>query len=102
MISTEDKIRLLNRLSSLRFHKIEVTSFVSPKAVSLLADAKQVLKRTDRNLSTLYTALIPNIRYLERALKIIVDEVNVVVSVSEVHNLSNFKMRCDESIEQIP
>jgi hydroxymethylglutaryl-CoA lyase len=101
MVSTEDKIRLLNRLSALRFHKIEVTSFVSSKAVPLLADAEDVLKSIDRNPSTSYTALIPNIRGLGRALKTTVDEVNVVMSVSEAHNLANLRMRCDESIEQI-
>lgn len=99
-VSTEDKVRILNQLSALDFHKIEVTSFVSPKAVPLLADAEEVLQKIERNPSTIYTALIPNIRGLERALATTVDEVNVVMSVSEIHNLANLKMRCDESIKE--
>lgn len=100
-IDTEDKIRLLNRLSGHGLAKIEVTSFVSPKAVPLLADAEEVLTRIDRNPDVLYTALIPNLRGLERALNTELDEVNVVMSVSEVHNLANLRMSCADSMHQI-
>ena len=47
-VETEDKVRLLNRLSKTGLSKIEVTSFVSPKAVPLLADAETVLSAIDR------------------------------------------------------
>lgn len=99
-IETDDKVRVLNRLSSLGFAKIEVTSFVSPTAVPLLADAEEVLARIERNPNVQYVALIPNVRGLERALATELDEVNVVMSVSEVHNLANMRMRCDESLKQ--
>ena len=38
-IPTEEKIALLNRLSEAGYSKIEVTSFTSPKAIPMLADA---------------------------------------------------------------
>lgn len=99
-VETDDKVRLINRLSTLGFAKIEVTSFVSPKAVPLLADAEDVLARIERNPAVQYVALIPNLRGLERALATELDEVNVVMSVSEVHNLANMRMGCDESLKQ--
>lgn len=99
-IETDDKVRLLNRLSLLGFAKIEVTSFVSPKAVPLLADAEEVLARIERHPGVQYVALIPNVRGLERALATNLDEVNVVMSVSETHNLANMRMRCDASLKQ--
>ena len=99
-VETEDKVRLLNALSKAGLSKIEVTSFVSPKAVPLLADAEEVLEAIDRQPCVTYSALIPNLRGLDRALAVELDEVNVVMSVSEAHNLANLRMTCEQSIEQ--
>ena len=67
-VETEDKVRLLNSLSKTGLSKIEVTSFVSPKAVPLLADAEAVLTAIDRQVGVSYSALIPNIRGLDRVI----------------------------------
>lgn len=99
-IETSDKIRLLNQLAKTGLSKIEVTSFVSPKAVPLLADAEEVLSSIERDLDVRYSALIPNSRGLERALAVDLDEVNVVMSVSNAHNMANFRMTCEESLQQ--
>ncbi|NCW10100.1 MAG: hydroxymethylglutaryl-CoA lyase, partial [Gammaproteobacteria bacterium] len=56
-VETEDKVRLLNDLSKTGLSKIEVTSFVSPKAVPLLADAEAVLSAIDRRPEVVYSAL---------------------------------------------
>lgn len=99
-VETEDKIRLLNQLSQTGLSKIEVTSFVSPKAVPLLADAEDVLSAIERCPGVTYSALIPNIRGLERALSVDLEEVNVVMSVSNAHNMANLRMTCEESLNQ--
>ena len=99
-VETTDKILLLNQLSKTGLSKIEVTSFVSPKAVPLLADAEAVLDEIERVPSVIYSALIPNIRGLERALAVDLDEVNVVMSASNAHNMANFRMTRDESLDQ--
>ena len=99
-VETADKIRLLNQLSQTGLSKIEVTSFVSPKAVPLLADAENVLNAIERASGVKYSALIPNIRGLERALAVDLDEVNVVMSVSNAHNMANLRMTCEDSLNQ--
>ena len=99
-VETADKIQLLNQLSKTSLSKIEVTSFVSPKAVPLLADAEAVLDAIERVPGVVYSALIPNIRGLERALAVDLDEVNVVMSVSDAHNMANLRMTCDDSLQQ--
>lgn len=43
-IATDKKIEFINNLSKLNYGKIEVTSFVSPKAIPALADAAEVLQ----------------------------------------------------------
>ena len=99
-VETADKIQLLNQLSKTGVSKIEVTSFVSPKAVPLLADADAVLDAIERMPGVIYSALIPNIRGLERALAVDLDELNVVMSVSNAHNMANLRMTCDDSLDQ--
>lgn len=48
-----------------------------------------------------YTVLVPNLRGAERAMSCGVDEVNLVMSVSETHNQSNLRMTRERSFEQL-
>ncbi len=96
-VATEDKIRLIDELSECGFAKIEVTSFTSPKAIPMLRDAEEVMGRIRRVPGVEYTVLVPNRRGAERALESRADEMNVVMSVSETHNLANLRMSCTSS-----
>lgn len=100
-VNTQDKISLINKLSRCGFAKIEVTSFSSPKAIPALRDAEEVMKSIDRNPTTRYTALVPNLRGAERALSCMLDEANLVMSVSESHNVANLRMTRSESVRQL-
>ena len=91
-IPSADKIALINRLSLAGYAKIEVTSFTSPKAIPMLADAEEVMSKIERVPGVEYTVLIPNLKGAERALRVGVDEFNLVMSVSETHNQSNLRM----------
>jgi len=48
-VPTEDKIALVDALSEAGLSKIEVTAFVSPKAIPALRDAEQVLREIPVN-----------------------------------------------------
>ncbi len=89
VLSTDDKVTLVNRLSEAGFRHIEVSSFVHPKWIPTLADADEVLARITRRPGVTYSALVPNERGLERALSARVDMVNVFMSASESHNRAN-------------
>jgi hydroxymethylglutaryl-CoA lyase len=91
-VSTEDKIALVDALSQAGLSKIEVTSFVSATAIPQLRDAEVVLREIRRQPRVVYTALVPNRRGAERAIEARVDELNLVMSASESHNLSNLRM----------
>ncbi|KID12342.1 hydroxymethylglutaryl-CoA lyase [Ponticoccus alexandrii] len=99
-VATEEKIRLADRLSRTGIKRLEVTSFVSPKAIPNLRDAAEVLAGLQRVPGVRYTALVPNVRGAERALHSKVDEVNLVMSIGEQHNLANMRMTCAESLAQ--
>ena len=96
-IPTDDKIALLDALSECGYAKIEVTSFTSPKAIPMLRDAEEVMGRIRRVPGVDYTVLVPNRRGAERALESRADELNLVMSVSETHNLANLRMPRDKS-----
>jgi hydroxymethylglutaryl-CoA lyase len=98
-VPTEKKIELINRLSDAGLDKIEVTSFVSPKAVPNMRDAEEVMSGIDRKPGVTYSALVPNLKGAKRAVKCGVEEINLVVSVSDTHNQKNVRRTVDESFE---
>ncbi len=99
LVPTRDKIAFVNALSECGFSKIEVTSFTSPRAIPALADAEVVMREIHRAPGVVYTALVPNIRGMERAIESRVDELNLVMSCSESHNIANLRMTRDQSLE---
>ena len=100
-VPTEDKIALVNALSEAGLSKIEVTAFVSPKAIPALRDGEIVMREIVRRPGTVYTALVPNVRGAERAIDARTDELNLVMSVSETHNLCNLRMQRSQSFEAL-
>ena len=96
-VATGDKVTLVNALSDAGLAKIEVTAFVSPKAIPALADAETVLRQIRRTAGVVYSALVPNMRGAERAIDARVDEMNLVMSATESHNLSNLRMTREQS-----
>jgi hydroxymethylglutaryl-CoA lyase len=103
-VPTATKIELVNQLSRTGLHKIEVTSFVSPRAVPALADAEQVLSGIERVPGVAYVALVPNVRGAQNAAATAKkpDEVNAVVSASETHNRANINRTHAQSLEELP
>ena len=96
-VPTADKIALVNALSQAGMAKIEVTSFTSPKAIPALADGEIVLREIERAPGVIYSALVPNVRGAERAIDAHTDEMNLVMSASETHNLTNLRMTREQS-----
>lgn len=99
-VETADKIALINALSRTGVAKIEVSSFVSPAAIPNLSDASDVFASIRRCPNVIYVALVPNMRGAERALAAHPDEVNLVLSASETHNLANMRMTREASLAQ--
>ncbi len=99
-VPTTDKVRLIDALSTTGLAKIEATSFVSPKAIPNLADAADVMASIARVPGVAYQALVPNARGAERAIAAAVDEINLVMSIGETHNVANMRMTCDQSLAE--
>ncbi|MGY2291766.1 hydroxymethylglutaryl-CoA lyase [Pseudomonas sp. SDO528_S397] len=97
-VETSDKIALINGLSEAGFSRIEAGSFVSPKAIPALRDGEQVFRGITRRAGVIYVALIPNLKGAQRAIESRADELNLVMSASQTHNLANLRMRCEQSL----
>jgi len=100
-IATDQKVEVVNLLSEAGVPRIEVTSFVSPKAIPQLRDAEAVMAAIRRRPGTRYAALVPNDKGASRAVDAGVDAIHTVVSASESHNLANVNMTIAESIEKL-
>jgi hydroxymethylglutaryl-CoA lyase len=100
-IDTDHKVEVVDLLSAAGVPRIEVTSFVHPKAVPQLRDAEAVMARIERRPGTRYAALVPNDKGAARAVDAGVDAIHTVVSASESHNLANVNMTVAESLMKL-
>lgn len=100
-IATEAKVAFIERLVEAGHRAIEVTSFVSPKAVPQLADAQAVMSAIRRSPGVRYTAFVPNERGLERALAAGVTEIAAFASASEAYAQKNVGRSRSEALEML-
>lgn len=84
VLSTHLKANLIQRLAGAGIPAIEVASFVRPDLVPALADAEELLAELAPLLAThRMSALVPNQRGLDRAIKAGVREIAVFASATE-------------------
>ena len=98
IVSTEDKIALIDELSRAGFPVIEVGSFVSPRAVPQMADTDEVFKGIEKKEGVEYRALIANVKGVERAIACGCTKVKLNVSASVAHNLANLNRTPAQSV----
>ena len=98
-VGTADKIAFVNALSDAGHRVIEVSAFVSPKWVPQMADAAEVFAGIARRSGTRYTALVPNLAGLQRAIAARVDEIAVFAAASESFSRRNINQSIAESLE---
>lgn len=99
-ISTTDKVRFINLLSATGVKHIEVTSFVSPEYIPQLQDAFEVFKALPNDNNIEYSALIPNMQGLERALFANVKAISIFTAASQSFTKHNINCSIEESLER--
>ncbi len=98
MLTTAEKVELVERSIRAGIRRIEVTSFVNPHRVPQMADAAEVMAAIPRDTGVSFAGLVMNARGLERALAAGVNEVNVVVVASDTFCQRNQGMSSRESV----
>ncbi len=96
-VPTDVKVAFINALSRTGVQEIEASAFVATRAIPQLADASEVFAAIDRVPGVVYSALVPNERGLERALRARVGKVSVFTAASETFNRKNINAGIDES-----
>lgn len=100
MVSTQTKVQLINKLSKAGLSVVEATSFVSPKWVPQMSDAKQVMADIDRKPGVSYPVLTPNIKGLQAAIESGAKEVAIFGAASESFSQKNINCSIAESIQR--
>ncbi|WP_172650828.1 hydroxymethylglutaryl-CoA lyase [Rhodococcus opacus] len=100
-IPTEAKLELIDALAATGVGRIEVTSFVSPRAVPALADAEGVAAHLSRWPHVTFSALVAGLGGVKRALTAGVSRLEYVVSASDGHSRANVGRSSEESIALI-
>lgn len=101
LIPTELKVAVIDLLSRSGVAKIEAVSFVHPRVIPQMADADEVMARIERRPGTTYSALVPNLKGLDRALTARADAVRLVVCATETYNRRNVGLSIEESLRQL-
>jgi hydroxymethylglutaryl-CoA lyase len=105
VIPTDQKVEMINRIVRAGFRKLEVTSFSHPKLLPQFADAADVMRRIDRRPGVSFVVLMPNTKGFDR-LEVCqrdgcgADEIILMISSSEKHNLLNFRMTIDDAMRE--
>ncbi len=100
ILSTEQKVRLIDALTACGLGLIEVGAFVRPENVPQMADTAEVFAQLARRPGVEYSAIAPNALGARRAVAAGADAVQVFLSASESHNQSNVNMSIEQSLAQ--
>ena len=98
LIPLDVKLRFVRSLADAGLKEIEATSFVSPKWVPQLGDAAELWPKLPEG--PLYSALVPNLKGLERALDLDVQRIAVFTAASESFTKANVPMTIAETLDQ--
>ncbi|MFB5663417.1 hydroxymethylglutaryl-CoA lyase [Alteribacillus sp. HJP-4] len=100
LVTTGQKVELIERLIDAGVRKIEAVSFVNPKVVPQMADAEQVLEQLGPQDAEI-AGLVLSRSGVERALATDLDVLHVVVAVSDEFNRRNARRSRDEGVREL-
>lgn len=99
-VPTETKVAWINQLSESGLKEIEVTSFVSHKAIPQLADCTSVYTQIQKHDDTHYSALVPNEQGMNSALSAGVKKIAIFTAASNTFNQHNINCSIEESLRR--
>jgi isopropylmalate/homocitrate/citramalate synthase len=100
IVSTRQKVEFIDRLSRAGLPVIEVSAFVSARRVPQMADAEAALAGIARRPGTRYSALVPNLAGLDRAIAAGVTDIAVFAATTDTFSRRNINRSVDESLRE--
>ncbi len=101
ILSTDQKLALIDHLTAAGLRRIEAVSFAHPAYVPQMADAEAVMAGVDRTADVSYIGLVMNERGWQRAIEARVDEVNMPIMATDTFNRENQGVTTESSIETL-
>jgi len=101
ILSTAEKLQLIDALAATGLTEIEVGAFVRPQNVPQMADTAEVFAGLRRRPGVVYSAIAPNVVGARRAVAAGADAVQVFLSATESHNRSNVNMSVEQSLANV-
>ena len=98
---TEAKQRWIRALAASGLREIEVGSFVHPKWLPQMADAEDIVRDAVQIPGLTVLALVPNLKGAQRAMAAGAHKITVPIAASQLHNMANVRMTCEESIDAV-
>ena len=99
IVPTGKKAEFIRLLAAAGLKDIEIASFLHPDWVPQLADARELIEQLEPNPNVRYSALVPNMKGLERAIETGIRRIAVFTAASETFNRKNINMGVQESID---
>jgi len=99
--STDEKLTIVHHLIDAGVRRIQVGSFVHPRAVPRMADTEALFRKLLQNPDVSYSVLVLNREGLERAVATGVRSIYTAISASETHSRRNSRCSVSEAKEQI-
>ena len=100
-VPTETKIALVRATYEAGLRRMEVGSFVSPRAIPQMADTGAVLQAAKQLAGLECTVLVPNRKGFEAAMNAGADRLGLFMSVTESHNKANLNRTREESFADL-
>lgn len=100
IVPTHIKVELIRRLADTGLTVVEATSFVSPKWVPQLADAKDVMASIRSFQGAQFPVLVPNLKGFEAAVAAGAKEVAIFAAASESFSLANINCSIQDSLKR--
>lgn len=103
VISTDDKLTYIKKLLETGLKAVEITSFVSPKAIPQMGDSSELYKKVKelKVLNIDMPCLVPNLKGFENALKLGVEEIALFTATSSEFTKRNINATVDESFQKM-
>ncbi|MFQ5626455.1 MAG: hydroxymethylglutaryl-CoA lyase [Methyloligellaceae bacterium] len=96
---TSAKLEWIKTEAAAGVRQIQVGSFVPPKLLPQLADSAEVVAEAKNIDGLTVSALVPNLKGAQLGIAAGVDQLGVVMSVSEAHNQANVRRSLAESLD---
>jgi hydroxymethylglutaryl-CoA lyase len=97
IMTTEQKLRLIDDLVEAGIKRLQICSFVNPKFIPQMADADELCRRLRKREGIVYSGLVLNLKGVERAIDAGLEHIAASIAASDTLSRKNTRMSLPEA-----